>query len=80
MYLVICYDVKNQTVDTIDKFDTFEKAKKHIETDVCNVYQQEKILQFSKKFQKIKSGLGKSERSETGGKNGRTSRLDYHGD
>lgn len=28
MYLVICYDVKNQTVDTIDKFDTFEKAKK----------------------------------------------------
>lgn len=43
MYLVICYDVKNQTVDTIDKFDTFEKAKKHIETDVCNVYQQEKF-------------------------------------
>ena len=43
MYLVICYDVKNQTVDTIDKFDTFEKAKKYIETDVCNVYQQEKF-------------------------------------
>ena len=27
-----------------------------------------------------KSGLGKSEKSETGGENGRTSRLDYHGD
>lgn len=43
MYLVICYDVKNQTVDTIDKFETFEKAQKYIETDVCNVYQQEKF-------------------------------------
>ena len=43
MYLVICYDVKEQTVDTIDKFKTFEKAKKYIETDVCNVYQQEKF-------------------------------------
>ena len=43
MYLVICYDVKNQTVDTIDKFDSFEEAQKHIETDVCNVYQQEKF-------------------------------------
>ena len=31
MYLVICYDVKGQTVDTIDKFDTFEKAKKYID-------------------------------------------------
>lgn len=43
MYLVICYDVKEQTVDTIDKFETFEKAKKYIETDVCNVCQQEKF-------------------------------------
>lgn len=43
MYLVICYDVKNQTVDTIDKFDSFEEAQKHIETDVYNVYQQEKF-------------------------------------
>lgn len=43
MYLVICYDVKEQTVDTIDKFDTFEKAKKYVEADVGNVYQQEKF-------------------------------------
>lgn len=43
MYLVICYDVKNQTVDTIDKFDSFEEAQKYIEADVCNVYQQEKF-------------------------------------
>lgn len=33
MYLVICYDVKNQTVDTIDKFDSFEEAQKYIEAD-----------------------------------------------